>query len=822
MESSTDSVDKEMILRKQHFEEMLNKMKLSTAKPLTLIDAITIKEKSLSLLNSISHTSDYEILLHLVLHKLMMSDSSCRKCLFNVDTTKCENDPDIDSNGDVFFDCEDVVDDGVHPMDCLLGILHCCDNFLRQDLIHKMSLCQLAIPFLVPNPVDFSLTIYLWGMRSIVKSWKSKRYGEMECRMVDYKGPIISTIRVGEMQLSKSKMLNEIISEQKHEIFFNWDCNEFNYKRKFVDGVVELCCYFPRGKENSLDFYPEAITFLNLHGDALDHTKQVNFVKSMNFLSVVFIAEDSFDDKNIKILQSLAEAPGGIILLVAEGGKSAQCMYSAGIKKLHNSIPGPKLSCIKLFDKPSVGRKKFDKPLVRLKKEIWQKIVEKLDNSNTEDYQMISGCVKFADTCGIKVDEDIQCSKTGLENAKMIFNLIKKECETEKQKNLRETQNQTNLAEVKKKILPLQGSELWHKWAENNKELYRHVRIKISEMNIANYNAKIKEENKVIRKKQLEYSTSLSPAMRIFLNGLTSKCSRKYFLQWLKMLLDDYSREMLPTLRTEYQVIRDKLLKSRVKVLNTEEKKSLENQLRQKSQQLVNSSIGLEHFFREMGQIYEARKDLTLQCIDQNLKDEAEYFSQIMAELMLDGYPFELMDGDASHVPLTWATAVIEKLKYACCGGKLFILSILGIQSSGKSTLLNTMFGLRFNVSAGRCTRGAFCQIIPIDNVHKGANGCSYIMVVDTEGLRAPELQLQGLKHDNELATFVIGLADTTIINISGEAQGDLNDILQTTVHAFIRMKATQMTPSCHFVHQNVQDALANSKNMEDKSFKKP
>jgi hypothetical protein len=43
----------------------------------------------------------------------------------------------------------------------------------------------------------------------------------------------------------------------------------------------------------------------------------------------------------------------------------------------------------------------------------------------------------------------------------------------------------------------------------------------------------------------------------------------------------------------------------------------------------------------------------------------------------------------------------------------IFVLSVLGIQSSGKSTLLNTMFGLQFAVSAGRCTRGVFIQLIP-------------------------------------------------------------------------------------------------------------
>ena len=91
---------------------------------------------------------------------------------------------------------------------------------------------------------------------------------------------------------------------------------------------------------------------------------------------------------------------------------------------------------------------------------------------------------------------------------------------------------------------------------------------------------------------------------------------------------------------------------------------------------------------------------------------------------------------------------------------------------------------------------------------------CDYMLIVDTEGLCAPELQLGGVKHDNELATFVIGLADATIINIFGQAPGDLDDILQTSLHAFIRMRKVEMKPSCLFVHQNVPDVLAGSKSM--------
>jgi len=39
------------------------------------------------------------------------------------------------------------------------------------------------------------------------------------------------------------------------------------------------------------------------------------------------------------------------------------------------------------------------------------------------------------------------------------------------------------------------------------------------------------------------------------------------------------------------------------------------------------------------------------------------------------------------------------------------IVSIIGPQSTGKSTLLNFLFGTNFQMSAGRCTRGLYASI---------------------------------------------------------------------------------------------------------------
>ncbi|KTF97353.1 hypothetical protein cypCar_00046427, partial [Cyprinus carpio] len=162
-------------------------------------------------------------------------------------------------------------------------------------------------------------------------------------------------------------------------------------------------------------------------------------------------------------------------------------------------------------------------------------------------------------------------------------------------------------------------------------------------------------------------------------------------------------------------------------------------------------------------------------------------------------------------VPVIWISAVLDQLIQKLGDQRVFVLSVLGLQSSGKSTMLNTMFGLQSAVSAGRTTRGAFMQLLRVSDERP-----DFILVIDTEGLHAPELSGRSTRdHDNELATFVFGLANLTLINIFGENPSEMLDILQIVVQAFMRMKKVRLNPSCVFVHQNVSDVTAGERNME-------
>ena len=97
-----------------------------------------------------------------------------------------------------------------------------------------------------------------------------------------------------------------------------------------------------------------------------------------------------------------------------------------------------------------------------------------------------------------------------------------------------------------------------------------------------------------------------------------------------------------------------------------------------------------------------------------------------------------------------------------------------------KVYLLNSIFGLNFSVSAGRCTSGVFLKLLRVNKKekekYKMAN--DLMMIIDTEGLRSPELfdAKKRDQRDNELAALSVGLGKMSLINMFGENMSDLKD----------------------------------------------
>ena len=236
-----------------------------------------------------------------------------------------------------------------------------------------------------------------------------------------------------------------------------------------------------------------------------------------------------------------------------------------------------------------------------------------------------------------------------------------------------------------------------------------------------------------VRKRQMLEPTS--PLMKQFVTSLidTKDSEHKLILQCLKLSLDDLSRETISNIHQKYVTRRSQLPEG--------DTKSSEKYKREEYKLIGEASLGLEHLLREFGQIYESYEfAVTLKQSDIQYVKYYQSLPQIAAQLLVNGYPLELMDGDAAHVPTKWVQGVLCEAVRMLEDPKVYVMSVLGLQSTGKSTLLNTAFGLQFNVSAGRCTRGAFMQLLPLDERLRQEAKCDYVLVVDTEGLRATEL----------------------------------------------------------------------------------
>ena len=230
------------------------------------------------------------------------SDQSPKATFLEAITLGDDSESDVDSDQSLEFEAITLGDDTssqsdqrFHPVDSLLALILCSDDFLRQDLFSRLAKCQLAVPFLIPDPFTKQLILPLWALRSIIKDWKCSDSGEVKehsCPIISYNMPIVSFIRFGKLgqRASKSKLLNEVISGDDplshYDHFFHRDCPGGNIELLIGDGLVDMCWYLPAGKTS--DTFTSPVTFLNLHGDARQHLEQTKILSQFTVKNRVF------------------------------------------------------------------------------------------------------------------------------------------------------------------------------------------------------------------------------------------------------------------------------------------------------------------------------------------------------------------------------------------------------------------------------------------------------------------------------------------------------------------------------------------------------
>nr|XP_001341795.5 interferon-induced very large GTPase 1-like [Danio rerio]XP_005169765.1 interferon-induced very large GTPase 1-like [Danio rerio] len=304
--------------------------------------------------------------------------------------------------------------------------------------------------------------------------------------------------------------------------------------------------------------------------------------------------------------------------------------------------------------------------------------------------------------------------------------------------------------------LPLQG-DVW-------KQLCHVEKVEARQQQHANQNLIEEKENLI--KQILEYK--LTTAMKAFIEAVCSPETNKraYFLSWMRVKLEVMQLEKLSLLRETNQ------------------------------EQIQEPCIGLEHFLREMGLVYERY----FRSPNSDLYDMFR-LPYVGAELLLYGVPLELYDGNASVFPLNWVYSVLYELYRQLPNfSRMRVLTVLGFHNSKNAEIVSSLFGVNFPKWGRRQIKGAYMLLLSLPDHFRIKMDCEFLMVICTEGLNHPTER--NFLHDSEMAAFVSGLSDITLVNLPDAGQDETRRNLQIAVNALIFTQTLEKKATFHVMSE--------------------
>ena len=606
----------------------------------------------------------------------------------------------------------------VHPMDVFLFLYLTIDPLFQRKVLQKLDKCKLSLPLIMIDPSTCQPKIFAFPFLSLSSEWKKDSENEKakESILFNEPMPIISFIRFGKHssdKFSKSKILNDILGFD-HDCFIHCNSPGSTKQRRLLDGTVELSWFLPCKQPKYL-FAKSPITFLNLRGNAAHHLKQLKFLRNISNKIFLFFWSEGLSENEIDSLKDLYDRASDKIVCVFP-------ILTTETIEILKSCPNAN------SDKQHV---------VVLGKDNWSKDIEKfhdlinLHSQNTLAENLASLATHTHDSDhGLELD----CNESYFKEAEAEIDLILKQIVSDSKGNTKDP-----MRYIKERYFPLQCKP-WEDWSKFHTE---SIRLKgRKDRNIEEYKSELRDKMKACRQSQVNHIIDKTKCDFIYeLLRICYISSVQPFhteLLWNKLGLDlnAICSEHMPTLYQKHKEISKIINTDLVDELNEKQHREIEKQFLESGKNLSKSSLGIEHIIREFSQVYESFIQAPLdqrKKMNEHLPINLAQLPRFTANILIQGYPIEILDGDASHVPTVWLSQVFHELKARLGNKCMYIVSILGVQSSGKSTLLNTMFGLHFAVSAGRCTKGIFMQMIPVAADVVDVLAYEYLVVLDTE-----------------------------------------------------------------------------------------
>uniref|UniRef100_A0A3P8SVP1 GTPase, very large interferon inducible 1-like 2 n=1 Tax=Amphiprion percula TaxID=161767 RepID=A0A3P8SVP1_AMPPE len=639
----------------------------------------------------------------------------------------------------------------INPLDLVAAVFMSANTFLQQEIITRMAQCQFAVPLVLPNidpekPSHF----LLWPLRAVMSQWKSHTQDNnsrvQEGDLATTCMPVVSCMKLGNCSVSKSQVLNHVLSglRSDSETFLHRGTDGGQLPRRLSNGLVEVGWSLPTG-DIVRDIFPVPVAIVNLRGDASTHEKSLSLLCQASSAVVIFCGD--LREKDKQLLAFCKDTASKLILVdLADTKRNENRVVAFVGENLEDDMELSKGLAL-------TGRGLSEEELAN-------KLCDTLKNMLPDELTLVTleAAAKLAVEIGLNVDEGSVCKKAMATVEEMLKGLDE------------------GSAEFRLKQLPLQG-HLWTKLAELEKEESKQRKEEIT-------------ESKDCLEEQISHLNSEDQSFHLEAgeNG-TLSCQ------------DNQPHELELTVSESVSSSSAKQQTS----LNI----SFENQVASCSQSFEPSpfSLGLEHFLREMGLIFELTHISPGSGSHNVLR-----LPSLAADLLLYGIPLELMDGDASNIPIHWLSSVFAELKHRLpqeqCRTRA--LTNLGIHHARNAEVLSALFGVKFPEGRKRSTRGVYMAALCLpDNLRKDME-CDFLLLIDVEGLCSVPLdnKRNALTHDNEMATVAAGLSDVLMQNISSHASCEFETPFTIIVNALLRIKESGSMPICQLL---LQDERINS-----------
>nr|XP_040046938.1 interferon-induced very large GTPase 1 [Gasterosteus aculeatus aculeatus] len=742
----------------------------------------------------------------------------------------------------------------VNPLDLVTAIFMSANTFLQQEITVRMLQCHFAVPLVLPNidPEEPSRFL-LWPLRGAISRWMSplpdnnKKVHEGDLASTHM--PLVSCVKLGHCGISKSQVLNNVIGglRSSRDTFLHRGMDGGELPHRLSNGLVEIGWYLPTG-DTARDLFPVPVVISNLRGDLSTQDKYLSLLCQASSAVVVFCG--NLGEKEMQLVASCKDMASKLILVdlsyVEKNENSVVRFVDQNLEK-YMALPG--VSVVQ-------GRGLSEEELAT-------KLSDTLKDMLPDELKSVSleAAMKLAEELGFVVDEGVVCKKAmatveevlkGLDEGSAQFRLKQfplqgrlwsklAEIEKEESKQNKEGKEIDSQLQQKKKDILVELST--YKMTPAMK-IFTNTLFTTDKVERAYFLSWMKLR---LRLKQIEemaeHHDELKNGTNDSLTDSDSFCTDSTFeeetpeelpvINCIGLVSDQQSDETsnkgsgengISSLRWRQLDDAEVTQADGPELTRLDEQKltlgkgdsissarqqlcldlTLEHPVASRSQHVEADPVflGLEHFLREMGLIFELTHTNPSSGGFKALR-----LPSLATDLLIYGIPLEVMDGDASNIPVRWLGCVFAELKRRLpqeqCRTR--VLTNLGVHHGMNAEVLSALFGVTFPEGRQRSTRGVYMVALHLpENLRKNME-CDFLLLLDVEGLSSMSLDNNEklLIHDNEMATVATGLSDVLMQNISSHEGTEFETNFTVMVNALLRIKELGFMPICQLLAQD-------------------